>query len=63
MAGVTGKGKRRGMEGRQRGSRIVELEEGCRNSGCRNNGCRNSGCRNCGMYPFTRYCKSIKIIT
>jgi hypothetical protein len=41
MAGVTGKGRRRGMEGRQRGSRIGELEEGC----------RNSGCRNCGMYP------------
>jgi hypothetical protein len=44
MAGVTGKGKRRGMEGRQRGNRIVELEEGCRNSGCRNSGCRNNGC-------------------
>jgi hypothetical protein len=52
MAGVTGKGRRKGMEGRQRGSRIGELEEGCRNSRCRNNRCRNSGCRNCGMYPL-----------
>jgi hypothetical protein len=54
MAGVTGKGRRRGMEGRQRGSRIGELEEGCRNSGIANVGITGVGITGVGTAVCTR---------